>query len=349
MARRGEQFERAVAEFARELMPEAVVQFDARVPDIDTGTLRQADAWISYRLGDHIPIQVLVSCKDHARVMDVGEVETFAAEMRSLGATHGVLYSRSGFGENAIKKAKALSISCCRFFENAPPEKPSELLLSAYAALPSFHLTVEPLGPDAPSHLLWRDVLPLRARVGESDESVAGIIEAASIGLFEYTDASGFEGSVQSCPQDARVRVMVRPLSGCPPFRVTILIVWSWHTATLDAFRLHGSFNVSAPDFKGKATLPFLPLDGIMGEGWQRSGPPPAQDHRTRLTLRGILWITQQCLRTELASRSVFAGGMWSFPDPTVLGLPRSLGGPLTQAQPQLGLTLKAEFGRPPR
>lgn len=346
MARRGEHFERIVAEFARELMPEAVVRFDARIPDVDTGTLRQADAWISYRLGDHIPINVLISCKDHARAMDVGEVETFAAEMRSLGATHGVLYSRSGFGDNAIMKARALSINCCRFFEDAPPEKPSELLLAAYAALPSYHLTVEPQGPDAPSHLLWRDVLPLRARLGESDASVAAVIEAASIGLFEYSDASGFDGSEQNGPQDARACVVIKSRSGCPPFRVTILIVWSWYSATLNAFRLHGSFNVSAPDFKGKATVPFLPLDGILGEAWQPSGPPPAQDHRTRFTLRGILWITQQCLRNELASRSVFAGGVWSFPDPTVQCTPRSLGGPLAQALPRPGLTIEAEFGR---
>ncbi|MFO0834410.1 MAG: restriction endonuclease [Phycisphaerales bacterium] len=350
LARRGEQFERVVYEFARELMPEAVVQFDVKVPDVQTGTLRQADAWITLRLGDHIPMSILVSCKDHSRPLDIGEAETFAAEMRSLGATQGVLYSRSGFTEPAVAKARASGVSCCRFFDDAPPEKPSELLLSAYVALPGFFFHVEAKGGEAPPELLWRDVLSLHTRIGQDTAPIAAVIEAASIGLFNHSDASGANGLVHHGPEDARADFELQPVTGCPPFRISMYIVWAWYYATLNAFRLVGSFNVTAPDFKGKARVPAVPLDGgPLGDGWESCPKPPASDPRARITLRAIGLLPQQLLYRTLAARSVFASGPCSFPAPTAPDIPAMLGGVFQQTAPRPGFTIEADFGRTDR
>lgn len=69
-----------------------------------SGAAARGGAEPEARLGDHIPMSILVSCKDHSRPLDIGEAEMFAAEMRSLGATQGVLYSRSGFTLRAIAR-----------------------------------------------------------------------------------------------------------------------------------------------------------------------------------------------------------------------------------------------------
>jgi hypothetical protein len=64
VTRPGKAFEKAVYAFARKLDPNADVIFDAKIPDRDTGKMRQCDVWINAKFGGHWPISILVSCKD---------------------------------------------------------------------------------------------------------------------------------------------------------------------------------------------------------------------------------------------------------------------------------------------
>ena len=56
--------------------------------------------------------------------MDQQDIDAFHGEFISSGAQLGVIYSYSGFGPNAIEKAKVLKISCCRLFEDETPDIP---------------------------------------------------------------------------------------------------------------------------------------------------------------------------------------------------------------------------------
>lgn len=129
-------FERAVYEFASRLDPKAEVLFDHKVPDRDTGTLRQCDVWINAQFGGHIPISILVSCKDHGRKLDVGDIGNFCDEVRSTRASTGVIYARNGFTQPALEKAKANGLSCCRLYMNEPGELPESLAMPCFLSNP---------------------------------------------------------------------------------------------------------------------------------------------------------------------------------------------------------------------
>lgn len=136
-------FERAVYDFASRLDPKAEVLFDHKVPDKDTGTPRQCDVWINANFGNHIPISILISCKDHGRKLDVGDIGNFCDEVRSTRATTGVIYSRSGFTKPALEKAKANSLSCCRLYLNEPGELPESLQMPCFLSNPRIGLVIK--------------------------------------------------------------------------------------------------------------------------------------------------------------------------------------------------------------
>jgi hypothetical protein len=132
MSKNGKQFEMAVYEFLKALTPNSIVHFDYKVQDRDTGQLRQTDAWIETKIGNHIPLSILISCKDYKRKLNVSHIETFSSEIESTSASTGVIYSSSGFSAAALEKAKAKGINCCQLFCNKPSPLPPKLSLNSY-------------------------------------------------------------------------------------------------------------------------------------------------------------------------------------------------------------------------
>ena len=63
MARKkpGRKYEEAVYAFAKTLDPSAEVLFDHKMPDRDTGELRQCDVWINAKFAGHWPLSILIS------------------------------------------------------------------------------------------------------------------------------------------------------------------------------------------------------------------------------------------------------------------------------------------------
>ncbi|MCF7956642.1 MAG: restriction endonuclease, partial [Phycisphaerae bacterium] len=118
------QFEKDVWAFANTLSTSAEVLFDHKVMDKDTGSQRQVDVWINAKLGNHIPISILVSCKNYKRKLDITHIESFIAEVHSTSASTGVIYSSSGFTKPALKKAESHGMACCRLFRNEPTDIP---------------------------------------------------------------------------------------------------------------------------------------------------------------------------------------------------------------------------------
>lgn len=136
-------FERSVYDFVSRLDAEADVLFDHNVPDRDTGTMRQCDAWITAKFGHHFPISILVSCKDHGRKLDVGGIGTFCDEVRSTGASTGVIYARGGFTKPAVDKATANGLSCCRLYINEHGELPESLHMPCFLSNPRIGISIK--------------------------------------------------------------------------------------------------------------------------------------------------------------------------------------------------------------
>lgn len=138
----GRRFEEAVYAFAKTLDPAAEVLFDHRVKDRDTGEPRQCDVWINAKFAGHWPLSILVSCKDHKRRLNAGDIGAFCDEKRSTGASNGVIYSKSGFTKPAVTKAQINGISCCRLYDNEPSDPPASFWIEHFACKPVIQVSL---------------------------------------------------------------------------------------------------------------------------------------------------------------------------------------------------------------
>jgi hypothetical protein len=339
VARRGKQFEEAVYAFFRGLDAQAVVRFDHRVPDRDTGSLRQVDVWVEYRVMGHFPITVLVSCKDHSRPLDIGEVETFLAERNSVGASLGVIYSRSGFTQQAIAKAKANKISCCRLFDNEPPQSPSDVFITAYAAYPTYYLTTEPLGPDFAPDLMWRDILDVAISSEGTPATLRSTLFDVCLNGLASAQTNGSAVGRHDAESDLVLTLNLSRCSAWPAFRVQIALIWEWYRGALDVFTFTGSLNASDMSFLGSATVQPIAWNTLpSSSAWQGCEPPAPSKDPLRITLTALAGPTPESLGRVLGADRVFGGLGWHF------GIPHPalpVAGQAPCAQSSLGVQVK--------
>ncbi|MGA1796862.1 MAG: restriction endonuclease, partial [bacterium] len=123
-----EKFEIAVANFVKALDSSARVTHDAKLPDIHSKTIRQRDVWVEAKVCQHFPVKILISCKRKKRILNQQDIDAFNGERISSGAQLGVIYSFSGFTNNALEKGKTLGISCCMIFDNEPTNIPENIV-----------------------------------------------------------------------------------------------------------------------------------------------------------------------------------------------------------------------------
>lgn len=302
MARAGKDFEKAVEAFCRHLDPNADCQFDVRVLDRDTGTPRQVDGWITLRpLGGHVAVSMLVSCKDHARPIDIQGVESCSAEMRSTGAAYGILYSRSGFSESAIAKGRALNIACCKLFTNQPPEVPAELFVEVFAAYPCYTMTAQARG-EYDRQLRWHHFLkhPFLADPSIRYPAAHAICMTMSA-LFQRAASS----TSAATGHDSLIEQIEVREAAFPPFDVHLALDWAWYTCKLNAYRISGSINYTDGAFTGSTTFPLLPLDRAPpSTQWTPCPPPVAPTSSLRHTLTVIAFpLPDDLLRATRAKR----------------------------------------------
>lgn len=99
------QFEKLVATMEGVLLQRgAVIKHPDRIPDIDTGELREVDASIRYTIGS-VPLLITIECRKRAKNEDVMWIEQLAEKQRSVGAAKTIAVSSTGFTEPARKKA----------------------------------------------------------------------------------------------------------------------------------------------------------------------------------------------------------------------------------------------------
>jgi hypothetical protein len=268
--RPGRAFERAVYEFAAALAPDAKVIFDHRVPDVETGALRQVDVWIEGLLQGHWPFTILVSCKDHRRRLDIEELEAFFEQIRATGAQTGVIYSRKGFTKNALKKAQKRGVSCCRFYDNEPPDLPELVFVEEYLAMPTFRL-IGPGQDERGGRKTWGELL-------------ACVVELPNRTLRDLLDELFYQMQTESLqvmggsgfPEPRMKKLDVSPEDGSAPFSVILNLGLIWYHARREAHRVSGSYCVSAPSFSGSIAGPAIDLNtGQPSDGWEPVDGPP--------------------------------------------------------------------------
>jgi hypothetical protein len=167
-----EQFEVAVERCVAALDPRVTVRRNVKLPDRDTGRLRQRDVWIETTICSLFPVKVLISCKHWATKLDEGDIDAFVGELRSSGAHKGVIYSAGGYTDPAILKAQALGISCCKLYQTEPADIPESLMFAFYCCTPQYRIRIELEGRRAWSDVLLADIFSRPAAVADSSETL---------------------------------------------------------------------------------------------------------------------------------------------------------------------------------
>lgn len=260
--KKGKAFELAVLAFVKKLAPDAKVCFDHKVKDRDTGSLRQVDVWIETRIANHYPLSIFVSCKDHKRKLDISDIGTFINEVRSTGASTGVIYSKSGFTKPAIHKAKTNGLSCCRLYEHQPADCPEVILFNHYVCKP----TLQPRYVDSSEVKgvsTWGDLLDLRTLCDRRvyDEFLEDYWAASKRHISE-----GFSSKL---PRGFSAKAMYRLLGGG---HVTMILEvhFRYFRGKLSAHIVEGSYCLDEGRFHGKQAGPVVDTQSIHpGPGWE--------------------------------------------------------------------------------
>ncbi|MEW6659509.1 MAG: restriction endonuclease [Thermodesulfobacteriota bacterium] len=281
------EFEIAVAKFVAALDPKASVKHDVKLPDIHTGTPRQRDVWVEAKVCQHFPVNVYISCKREERPLDQQEIDAFNGELISSGAHLGVIYSYSGFSENAIQKAKTLRISCCRLFENEPPDIPDTLFLSRfYCCNPRISLSV--IAPLDPCWKIesWNDLFELEFEDGAIQSSLIDkVVESYFVGEKEAVEKVRAGGLF---PLNWARLLECADENSKKSIRIIIRGTWNIYEARLDAYLLEGSYNFSSGEFIGTQISPAVDTySSHPGPGWTLLEETPTSEVVTGL-IKGV-------------------------------------------------------------
>jgi hypothetical protein len=89
---------------------------------LDVGSAVKTEQWITGPDGERdmdvevrgtlngAPHFILVECKDHARPIGIGFVDAFESKIRDLKSDRAIMFSNSGFTQDALKKANRVGI-----------------------------------------------------------------------------------------------------------------------------------------------------------------------------------------------------------------------------------------------
>jgi len=268
MSEASEQFEKDVWAFVKALDPAAQVLFDHKVRDKDTGSLRQVDAWINAKFGKHIPISILVSCKNYTRKLDVTHIERFAAEVSATCASTGIIYSSFGFTRPALAKANSKGLSCCRLFRNEPAHIPDRLVFWSYCCTPRIALfLIEPNAKLLKERkiLYWDDLLDMQVTKDET------LLDHIATDFLRYEQlAAKPKAAGNLFPQNWQVEFAFSPETK-PSwlFKMRVSGSWKIYRGRRDAHLLNGSYCFSNKSFSGSMTSPPIDTKEPPGPWWQ--------------------------------------------------------------------------------
>lgn len=265
MPKAGRDFELAVWGFVKTLDSAAEVIFDHKVPDRDTGEPRQCDVWVNALFGGHWSLSILISCKDHKRKLHQGDIGNFHDEIRSTGASMGIIYSKNGFTVPALKKAKALGrISCCRMYQNASADIPPSVWIDAVACQPRIQLSLvqAPLDSDIKT---WMDVLDMRTSKSTVQDMITeNFHEQETMAIDQAKQTGGY-------PIDWAFELRLgHAIETEHDLVLRIYGAWLFFRGKTEAILVNGSYSILDDSFHGSIRSPIVDVKGEHpGPDWE--------------------------------------------------------------------------------
>jgi hypothetical protein len=209
-----------------------------------------------------------------------GELQVLEPPARSAGhrplsrrilgtdANVGIIYSREGFNDNAIVKARALGFHCCRLYRDQPPEIPEHLILTTYLFQPSCQLFMTGEAGDRPLEY-WKDALVLPC--GEKT-----VLDDLAYKYTQFQKMVNLKDSWRKAREGANYLVEVT--DGRPPLFVGLRLNYNVYRAKSEYTLLDGSYNCTAGDFQGSQKSPFIDMHNFSPDPcWERLAELPAE------------------------------------------------------------------------
>lgn len=258
----GSEFEEAVFRFAKTLDPHAQVLFNHSVPDRDTGEPRQCDVWINAKFGGHWPLSILVSCKDHKRKLHSGDIGTFRDEIRSTGASTGVIYSRTGFTKPALRKAQASGFPCCRLYQHEPADIPGSFYFEQFACSSQIGLNFIEMFPDDTS-VTWDDIFSIKHREGTVLDLICKVVDDTERNAIDQIKTTA------SFPADWAMDIQLSDNDSSASIKIRVIGHWKKYKARLEATLLDGSYCLTDKSFQGTQFGPWIDTQSTHpGDAW---------------------------------------------------------------------------------
>lgn len=278
-------FEIAVKQFLETLDSALIVTHDYKEPDLHHGGLRQRDVWIQGPLFGLFEAAILVSCKRWKRKLTSKHIDDFSAEIASSRAQIGVIYSYSGFTEPALKKAKVLGVSCCRLFENEPPELPESLLFRAFYCIPNWHLNVDNfVAPDWPFTSIGGLFRYTFFHAGKNQvllDFIEQQVQAALHGTIQRSQSS------RELPKPYEIQIVIdNEDPDLSPLTLRVRGTFSCFQGKIEAFRASGTYEITHERFRGTFILPsFTPSVFDPGPEWTKLEENPGKVSRSLILI----------------------------------------------------------------
>lgn len=256
------QFEIAITSFLKSLGGNAKITHDKSIPDKDTNTPRQRDIWIESNILGHFPIKVYVSCKFTGKKIDQQKMDAVIGELLSSGAGQGVIYSKTGFTPDAIKKGKKYNIFCCKLYQNKSPELPEILLIKQYHCSTGVGINCLKVPKKINN---WDDLLGIKC----NSDTITILDDITK--CFEYLEKKSLEDNKLNRGLPKNLSLKYSPNNTYhDKIQLQLTILWRIYEADFSGFLINGSYNFTEKKFIGEQKGPIIKIKaGHPGENWK--------------------------------------------------------------------------------
>jgi hypothetical protein len=281
-----EKFEVAVASFIKSLDGNAKVVHDFNQHDKATGLLRQRDVWVEAKVCSHFDVRILVSCKNNrSRRLSRQDMDHFYGELLTSKANKGVIYSFSGFSDNALQMAREYGISCCSLYQGRSPQNPDILIFDAYLLTPGMilrHLKLNNCSQDSVRTIEISFITIDGVRISFSEDLLDELVDVYYQGLNCARNVARETGVP---PSDWKEYLLIKSrsssdLSVCFEYGG----FWNVYKGCLKGYLLNGSYSFTENQFVGTQSVPEISKNGPNpGPGWKQIRSLPKSVNRLAL------------------------------------------------------------------
>ena len=203
-----------------------------------------------------------MSCKDHKRKLHSGDIGTFRDEVRSTGASTGVIYSRSGFSVPALRKAQANGFSCCRIYQREPADIPDSFYFEQFVCSTQIALALIDVTQNQESNT-WGDIFEIKHKDGTILDLICKVIVDAEKTALDQVKLT------LSFPADWAREIQLSAENPTDSINIQVFGHWKKYKARMEATLLDGSYCLTDKSFQGTLQGPWIDTQSTHpGEAW---------------------------------------------------------------------------------